>query len=372
MKSRIVIVGGGLAGLHAAALLEERGATEYLVLEARTRFGGRIESGRLPVAVPASGAEPAAERFDLGATWFWPALQPELEGLVLALGLGSFPQDERGDMLVEQSVGSAPVRVSGHPSSLAGMRVQGSMDALIKALQRRVPPERLLAGLRVAHIRRQGDAVEIETIDTAGRVQAWHADQVLLALPPRLAASTIAFTPQLPGELARRWRGTPTWMAPHAKYLAVYDTPFWRERGLSGEARSGVGPLAEIHDASTPGGRGALFGFFGVPVQAREAAGKEVLLAHCRSQLARLFGAKAATPAGELLKDWTADACTATAADRQAVPDQPHPPPATVPSGPWQDRLVGIASEWSPQFPGYVAGALDAARRGVALTKDRT
>lgn len=97
-----------------------------------------------------------------------------------------------------------------------------------------------------------------------------------------------------------------------------------------------------------------------------------MLRAHCRSQLARLFGAEAATPAAELLKDWAADACTATAADRQAVPDPPHPPPVTVPSGPWQDRLVGIASEWSPQFPGYVAGALDAARRGAAMTKDRT
>lgn len=372
MKPRIAIVGGGLAGLHAAALLEERGTTEYLLLEARPRFGGRIESGRLPMAAPASGAEPAGERFDLGATWFWPALQPELEGFVHALGLGSFPQDERGDMVFEQSAGSVPLRVPGYPSSPPGMRIQGSMGALVDALQRRVTPERLLAGLRVAHIRRQGDAVEIEAAGPDGRVQAWRADQVLLALPPRLAASTIAFTPALPGELARRWQGTPTWMAPHAKYLAIYDTPFWRERGLSGEARSSLGPLAEIHDASTPGGRGALFGFFGVPAQARAAAGKDVLLAHCRSQLARLFGAEAARPRAELLKDWTADACTATVADRQAVPDHPHPPSATVPSGPWQDRLVGIASEWSPQFPGYVAGALDAARRGVALIGGRT
>jgi monoamine oxidase len=26
---------------------------------------------------------------------------------------------------------------------------------------------------------------------------------------------------------------------------------------------------------------------------------------------------------------------------------------------------VGVGSEWSPQFPGYVAGAIEAARLGV-------
>ncbi|GLZ16495.1 hypothetical protein Bpla01_00250 [Burkholderia plantarii] len=34
--------------------------------------------------------------------------------------------------------------------------------------------------------------------------------------------------------------------------------------------------------------------------------------------------------------------------------------------GPWRDRLVGIASEWSASFPGYVAGAVEAACPGVA------
>jgi monoamine oxidase len=33
--------------------------------------------------------------------------------------------------------------------------------------------------------------------------------------------------------------------------------------------------------------------------------------------------------------------------------------------GPWQGRLRGIASEWSAQFPGYLAGAVDAAERAV-------
>ena len=93
-------------------------------------------------------------------------------------------------------------------------------------------------------------------------------------------------------------------MVPHAKYIATYATPFWREQGLSGEARSAIGPLGEIYDATMPGGSAALFGFFNIPA-------------------------------------------------------------ATATSGAWSARFTGIASEWLPQFPGYVSGAIEAAGLGV-------
>jgi len=41
-------------------------------------------------------------------------------------------------------------------------------------------------------------------------------------------------------------------------------------------------------------------------------------------------------------------------------------PAASAVSGRWCGRLTGIASEWSPQFPGYLAGAVEAARLGVS------
>ena len=154
-------------------------------------------------------------------------------------------------------------------------------------------------------------------------------------------------------------------MAPHAKYLAVYDTPFWREDGLSGSARSALGPLVEIHDASLPGGHAALFGFFGVPARVRQNVDEDALRAACRAQLTRLFGPRAAHPVTEALKDWAQDPFTATPAD---LDDGSHPDgalPAAAASGPWQHRLTGIASEWSPHFPGYVAGAIEAAGLGV-------
>ena len=198
-----------------------------------------------------------------------------------------------------------------------------------------------------------------------GHATTWRAEHVLLALPPRLLEATIEFLPALPPALARQWRATATWMAPHAKYIAIYDTPFWREQGLSGEARSARGPLGEIHDASMPGGSAALFGFFGVPAHVRQSVPEVDLRAHCRAQLTCLFGSQAATPRAEFIKDWALDRYTAIAADMDGAGQHAEPPATTAPSGPWSGRLTGIASEWSPQFPGYVAGAIEAASFGV-------
>jgi monoamine oxidase len=159
-------------------------------------------------------------------------------------------------------------------------------------------------------------------------------------------------------------------MAPHAKYLAVYGSPFWRDAGLSGAARSAVGPLVEIHDASTPHGAAALFGFVGVPPRVRRSLADDVLRAHCRMQLARLFGPRAAAPGAEFLKDWAADRYTATGTDLDGPAGHGVAPPPVPASGDWRGRLAGIASEWSPAFPGYVAGAIDAADRGVRAMRD--
>lgn len=194
---------------------------------------------------------------------------------------------------------------------------------------------------------------------------------VLLALPPRLAVERIEFAPALPSELARQWASCPTWMAPHAKYVAVYPKPFWREQGLAGSGRSYVGPMVEIHDASPAEGMGALFGFIGVPAATRQRVSADTLISLCRAQMVRLFGAEASNPSAEWFKDWSQDEFTATPADAASAAGHANAP-LSVPSGaPWQGRITGIASEWSPLFPGYVAGAIDAALRGTqALVAD--
>ncbi|MDU7297990.1 MAG: FAD-dependent oxidoreductase, partial [Klebsiella pneumoniae] len=189
------------------------------------------------------------------------------------------------------------------------------------------------------------------------------AQHVLLALPPMLAAG-INFFPPLPTTLLQAWRNTGTWMAPHAKYVAVYPYNFWHRKGLSGEVRSNIGPMVEIHDVSEPDRMFALFGFIGVPFHERQKIGDAVLRDLCRAQLIRLLGEEAAYPHAEFLKDWAADPFTSTSRDL-ALPAGHSVPPASANNGSWRNCLTGIASEWSTVFPGYLAGAIDAAAAGV-------
>lgn len=366
--ARIAIVGAGLSGLYAAYALEQQGIRDYVLLEARTALGGRIASasasGR-PLLEAATTAD-RVDRFDLGPTWFWPDYQRELDRLVHDLGLERFEQFEDGDMVVERSPHEPPTRMRGYVNSPASMRLVGGMGALIDALRRELDTTRIITGQTVRRVHSSEQHVELGGEDAAGRVTTWRVEHVLLALPPRLVQESIEFSPALPPALARQWHATATWMASHAKYVAVYDAPFWREQGLSGEARSARGPLGEIHDASMPAGSAALFGFFGVPARVRKGVPEDVLRTHCRAQLARLFGPQAATPKAEIIKDWALDPYTATTADLDGDGHHAEAPAPTAASGPWRGRLTGIASEWSPQFPGYLAGAVDAAHRGVA------
>lgn len=123
--------------------------------------------------------------------------------------------------------------------------------------------------------------------------------------------------------------------------------------------------MGEIHDISMPGSRAALFGFLGVPASVRRTLPEAVLRMHCRAQLGRLFGERAAMPVAEAFKDWAMDTLTATEDDLEANGQHPLAPPSGADGGPWQGLLTGIGSEWSPQFAGYLAGAVEAATLGV-------
>lgn len=362
MNTPVVIIGGGLAGLVCAHRLQQAGIA-CTVLEARDRLGGRI------LTVDAQG-QPAADGFDLGPSWYWPALQPALQALVDELGLASFRQHDQGAAVLQRWPGETPVRHAGLRPEPPSMRLAGGTGALIAALAARLPVGSLRTGYRVHRLVRQGSSLAVHFTDPRGAEGSVTAAQVVLALPPQLAEATLAFDPLLPAATARRWRDTPTWMAPHAKFFAVYDTPFWRAQGLSGAAQSRVGPLVEIHDATTAGGQAALFGFVGWSAVHRAAMGREALVAQAVAQLRNLFGPTAGEPVATLLQDWAREPLTG-AADAPHSGEHPVPQHGPWVTGDWVSRLVLAGSETSTVAPGYLAGAVDAAEAATATVRAR-
>lgn len=341
MRCEVTIVGAGLSGLWLANALVQRGQTVVL-LEARERVGGRILS-----------CAAGDERYDLGPTWFWPG-QPRMAKLADVLGVQVFEQHSAGALRYEHR----DHRLQTHDlATMAGSyRVVGGMASLTDALARALPPGTLRLACPVDTLCTTDDGFTVR--GDFGEVQS---TSVVVAVPPRIVARTIRFEPALPIEAARELATMPTWMASHAKVVAIYDEPFWRDAGLSGDGISQRGPLAEIHDASPLSGRtGALFGFAAKKVEDEPVQ----LRADAVEQLARMFGPRAATPIEVLMQNWAEERFTATEAD-EMLPDHPAygPPPALRALGP--EGLVFAASEMGLTYGGYLEGALEAAEAAL-------
>jgi monoamine oxidase len=347
----VAIIGAGLAGLNAARLLHKAGV-DFQLFEARSRAGGRI------LTVDEKGAE-TEDGFDLGPSWFWPQMQPVIGDLIEELGLQFFCQHSAGDVVFERMSREGPHRMPGLGQEPKSLRLAGGTAALVRALMRDLPADRLHFGTPVTALRLMPDGVQITA--AARTVTARH---VIAALPPRLFAERVALSPAPAVQDLARWKATATWMAPHAKVFALYDRPFWREAGFCGTAQSMVGPLAEIHDATTASGKAALFGFAGVPAANRAALGDDALIRAAIQQFVRLFGPEAATPRATLVKDWAQDAWTATPADTTPTG---HPPAFAGDwvTGEWGGRLIMAGSEASPSEPGFLAGAVVASQLAV-------
>lgn len=335
-------MGGGLCGLALANMLEDAGA-DYLLVDARDRFGGRIETAQFD-----SGT------FDLGPAWFWPD-QPHMAALIARLGLETFTQYAEGMISIEDAQGHVQ-HGRGRMPMQGSFRVRGGLSALTDALAARLPPNRKCLNCPVTSIQRGSDGITVQFAN--GTEQT--ADRVVLALPPRLAAQ-VTYAPALPAAGLGAMQQRDTWMAGQAKAVVVYKTPFWREAGHSGDVMSHAGPMVEVHDASaSDSGPFALFGFIGVPPYLRTDT--QVLERQIVTQLTRVFGTAAENPKAVFIKDWAKDAFTATSADLASGGGHGGPASLSQAHTLWEGTLVLSGSETASRFSGYLEGALQAAQ----------
>ncbi len=186
-----------------------------------------------------------------------------------------------------------------------------------------------------------------------------NARTAIIAIPPQHRAA-IEFSPALPAEYQRLMRCWPQGRL--SKAYAVYEYPFWRIDGRSGEGLSDTGPVFITFDVSpSPAGPGVLLGFVDPrnfdelePGQRREAA---------LAGFASLFGERARHPVAYVDHSWGGEEFA------------PGGPTAAVPTGswtgvgPWLRKPLGpifwAGTETADEWTGFLDGAVRSGYRAA-------
>lgn len=207
-----------------------------------------------------------------------------LQALLMAASAGSFSNLVDADFILDR-------------------RVVGGLQGVPLALAARLG-DRVVLDQPVHRLEWSDEGVTAVTDDL--RVSA---RQAVVAVPPNLY-DRITYDPQLP---RRRYQ-----LQQHLslglviKVHATYETPFWREAGLSGTAFSPYQLVHEAYDNSNHGEtRGTLVGFVSdEKADALLALDPEERRARILTSLASYYGPEAAEPVVYYESDWAAEEWT--------------------------------------------------------------
>ncbi len=261
------------------------------------------------------------------------------------------------------------------------LRSAGSFE-LLTDVEGGAQQDRLVGGSQEIAIRiaaQLGDRVVLRSpvsriTERAGglRIDAGAAEvlarRAIVAVPPPLR-SRIEFDPALPPAHAQLAQRMPMgWLV---KATAIYDEPFWRADGLSGEALNEEGPVTITFDNSPPAGSpGALVGFVGGR-DARDFArlGKSERRRAVLGCFESLFGPRAQAAERYIEQDWAAERWSGGG------------PVATFATGGWTAsgaalrEPVGLVhwagTETATRWSGYIDGAISSGERAAAEVLER-
>jgi monoamine oxidase len=342
-EERVVIIGGGLSGLTLAYLLAKRGIHAQ-ILEASSRLGGRIQTIKGKNETP----------LELGATWF-SDIHQNLLLLIDELKLHKYPQYSKGISFFQTKSFEPAQQFFVPEAEEPSYRLAGGTQALIDALSDQLDSKNIQLNTKVSSIKELDYELLIENIEGA----QWHADKVIVCLPPQLAITNIHYSPELGEEVGHVFSNVQTWMSGSIKFVLEYNEAFWRENGQSGMLYSHSGIVSEMYDHSNfEENKFGFTGFLsGAAASYTQESRKELVL----QQLQELFGDKILKPLSYFDKVWNDEYISGA---NQMI-QRPHQNNGhkLLQESYLSGRLYFSATETSSNYPGYMEGAISSAMR---------
>ena len=183
----------------------------------------------------------------------------------------------------------------------------------------------------------------------------WQAQRVVVCAPPPSVAR-IEFDPVLPYLRTGLQQRMP--MGAVIKCFVAYESPFWREQGLSGQATLCSAEYGTFFDTTAPGNKhGVISGFFdGAPAMRWADRTTEERREQALSDIALAFGDAAKDPIDYVEQVWPKEPWSIGGYTSVATPGTMtvFGPALTEPVG----RIHWAGTETSDIWSGYVEGAL--------------
>jgi monoamine oxidase len=258
---------------------------------------------RVPLEAPWEAPNAAALDGQTAATWMRRNLATKPGRMLLELGIEAVWAAQPEDMSLLHvlfyihSAGSLEMLFDTEGGAQQDRFVGGSQRIPIELAQG-LGRENVILEAPVRKVRWGDQGVTVEADGATVR-----ARRAVVAIAPTLAGR-IAYDPPLPGFRDQLTQRMP--LGTVAKCMAIYDEPFWRGEGLSGQGSSDTGPVKLTFDNSPPDGSpGVLLGFL-EGRHARElgrlgADERRTAVVDC---FARLFGPRAGRPARYVERLW--------------------------------------------------------------------